>query len=274
MNDTSEVKLHFLDYWRVIKMRLGLIMLAFFLVMVTAGVTTYFLPREYFAKVSMEVKPDGSGPVSVFGSARAGYDPQFVATQFQILQKTEILYQVIDRLSLELELSPPGMKLPKQAIYARLRRMMSLQEARNTGFIEVGVYHTDAQLAANIANTIAVVYQDARMQDTAKSVNSGLQQLEEEVDKQRKLVSENSRIAARIRSEKGINDMNPEDFTSSPTKVERRMVANEGSVNEQRKIVAGLRVNMQQIEGLQPEELMEALRTLGIEEPTVARALQ
>ena len=51
MNDTNEVKLHFLDYWRTIKMRMGLILLTFFLVMVTAGVTTYFMPREYFSKV-------------------------------------------------------------------------------------------------------------------------------------------------------------------------------------------------------------------------------
>jgi capsular exopolysaccharide synthesis family protein len=274
MNDTSEVKLHFLDYWRVIKMRLGLIMLAFFLVMVTAGVTTYFLPREYFSKVSMEVKPDDSGPVRVFsGGSRVTYDPQFVATQFQILQKTEILYPVIDRLNLELELSPPGMKLPKQAIYAKLRRMMSLQEARNTGLIEIGVYHTDPQLAANIANTIAVIYQEARQTDTAKGVNRGLQQLEEEVDKQRKLVAELSRNAARIRAEKGINDIDPENFTSNPGKEDRRMIASEANVNAQRKTVAELRVNLEQIEGLKPEELMEALRTLGIEEPVVSRAL-
>ena len=89
MNDTNEVKLHFLDYWRVIKLRMGLILLTFFLVMVTAGVTTYFLPREYFSKVTMEVKQDNSGPISVFGSGmQRSYDPQFVATQFQILQKT------------------------------------------------------------------------------------------------------------------------------------------------------------------------------------------
>ena len=44
MNDASEVKLHFLDYWRIIKLRAGLIVLAFLLVMVTGGVTTYFVP--------------------------------------------------------------------------------------------------------------------------------------------------------------------------------------------------------------------------------------
>ena len=64
MNDASEVKLHFLYYWRIIKVRAGLIALAFLLVMVTAGVTTYFLPRQYFSKVTLEVKPDKSGPVS------------------------------------------------------------------------------------------------------------------------------------------------------------------------------------------------------------------
>lgn len=92
MNETNEVKLHFLDYWRTIKVRMGLILLTFFLVMVTAGVTTYFLPRQYLSKVRMEVKQDNSGPVSAFGgNTGKTFDPQFVATQFQILQTTEIL---------------------------------------------------------------------------------------------------------------------------------------------------------------------------------------
>src|SRR5258707_2201215 len=115
MNDSAEVKLHFLDYWRVIKLRMGLILLTFFLVVVTAGVTTYFLPKQYFSKVTMEVKPDNSGPVGVFGTqaGRPTYDPQFVATQFQILQKSEILYPVIAQLDLIKEFSPPGQRLPQ-----------------------------------------------------------------------------------------------------------------------------------------------------------------
>src|SRR6201990_3665186 len=106
MNESNEVKLHFLDYWRVIKLRMGLILLTFFLVMVTAGVTTYFLPKEYFSKVTMEVKLDNSGPITPFGvGSQRTYDPQFVATQFQILQKTEILYPVIEKLDLVKEFS-------------------------------------------------------------------------------------------------------------------------------------------------------------------------
>ncbi len=58
MTETSEVKLHFLDYWKVIKQRAGLITLVFLLVMVTAGITTYFMPRKYLAKVTMEIRSD------------------------------------------------------------------------------------------------------------------------------------------------------------------------------------------------------------------------
>src|SRR6187549_762670 len=88
MNEPSEVKLHFLDYWRVIKLRMGLIMLSFFLVMITAGVTTYFLPREYLSKVKMEVREDNAGSSQGdFGlRTQRVYNPAFVATQFQRLQ--------------------------------------------------------------------------------------------------------------------------------------------------------------------------------------------
>src|ERR1700691_2351096 len=182
MNDSNEVKLHFLDYWRVIKLRMGLILLTFFLVMVTAGVTTYFLPKEYFSKVTMEVKPDNSGTVDVFtsGQQRSSYDPQFVATQFQILQKTEILYPVIQQLDLIKEFSPPGQRLPLQDVYYRLRTSMKTTEVRNTGMIEIGLYDTDAQRAANIANAIAVVYQETRRADTEKDATNGLEQLHDD----------------------------------------------------------------------------------------------
>src|ERR1700722_1502421 len=110
MNEPSEVKLHFLDYWRVIKLRLGLILLVFFLVMVTAGVTIKFLPREYLSTVTMEVKQDNASPfkLGVGDIGQRNYDPQFVTTQFQILKKTEILYPVIEQLKLIEEFSPPG----------------------------------------------------------------------------------------------------------------------------------------------------------------------
>src|SRR4051812_24142503 len=134
MNEPSEVKLHFLDYWRVIKLRMGLILLAFFLVMITAGITTYFLPREYFSRVKMDVKEDNSGPVQLNGQqVQRGYNPNFVTLQFQVLQTTEILYPVIERLDLIKEFSPAGgPKLRQQEVFNILRGSMRMQEVRGT----------------------------------------------------------------------------------------------------------------------------------------------
>ena len=42
MAQHTEVKLHFLDYWRVIRIRWVLILLSFLLVLLTAAVVTYW----------------------------------------------------------------------------------------------------------------------------------------------------------------------------------------------------------------------------------------
>ncbi len=276
MNDTSEVKLHFLDYWRVIKLRLGLIMLAFFLVMITAGVTTYFLPREYYAKVTMEVKEDNTGPVQAFGSggSQRGYNQQFVTSQFNILQKTEILYPVIERLDLSKEFSPPGgARLPLQQVFLKLKKAMQLQEIRNTQLIEIGVYNTSPQLASNIANTIANIYKEKRISNTEQSVMAGLASLEEEVRKKAKEVEEAAAAAGRIRSEQGINDPDPDNYASTPTTDDQAIIQNANRANEQRSRVGMVTVQLQQIEKLQPEGLMEALRILDINDPTVLQNL-
>lgn len=278
MNDSSEVKLHFLDYWRVIKLRLGLIMLAFFLVMITAGVTTYFLPREYYSKATMEVKEDNSGPIRPFeqGGGRTSYNQQFVTTQFQVLQKAEILNPVIERLDLMKELSPPGgARLTPQQVILRLKRAMQLQEVRNTGLIEIGVFHTNNVLAANIANTIASVYQEKRQSGTEQSVNKSLAQLEEEVRKQSQVVMESSSEAQKLRMRLGINDPDPESNTPVLTPQAQLLSMDASKVNEQRNVVTQAKIQLDEIDRLQPEPeaLMRVLRILKIEDSTVMKNL-
>jgi len=271
MNDATEVKLHFLDYWRIIRARAGLITLTFLLVLITAGVTTYFLPREYFSKVSMEVKPDKQ-VIDVFNSQRgAGADPLFLPTQFQALQKTEILYPVIDRLKLLDTWSTEGRKLALQTVYLKLRKMMDLREVRNTTFVDIGIYSTDPQEAANIANTIAVVYQEKRLSDVERSIDKSLAQLREELEKQRKQVEEAAVEMTRIRDRDAIIDPDPENFSSVLNTADRNIVALEVQLNEQRLIVTRIKGELEQILKLQPEQLKDALRILNSEDPTVLK---
>jgi capsular exopolysaccharide synthesis family protein len=274
MNESNEVKLHFLDYWRVIKLRMGLILLTFFLVMVTAGVTTYFLPRQYFSRVRMEVKQDNSGPISPFSSAMTrGFDPQFVATQFQILQTTEILYPVIERLDLIKEFSPTGQRMAPQQVYFRLKKSMKLQEVRNTGLIDVGVYDTDRDRASNIANTIAVVYQERRRADLQKNVDRGLEQLQEEVNKQSKAVEAAGAEAAQFRTQGGIIDPDPDKEGSQIGHADTPVIFDEQQLREQRIKVGDVKLQLDLIQRLKPEELPTAFRMMNIDDPTVMKTL-
>ena len=274
MIETSEVKLHFLDYWRVVRVRAGLITLVFLLVMTTAGVTTYFLPRQYLAKVSMEVSPDSSKPLEVFGTASMRtYDPAFVATQFEILRKSEILYPVIRQLDLIGTFSGDGPKLPIQQVFNMLNGSLVLEEKRNTGIIEIGVYNQNAQLAANIANTIAGVYRESRMALLKDKLKRALDQFKDAVGDQDKKVKDEAKLAAQALQALGIVDNDPFNPSAPVTSPEFSKQSLETIVNDRRNKVDQTKAQIAEIEKLEPEGLMQALQILQIDNPTVSKTL-
>lgn len=274
MNDNTEVKLHFLDYWRVIKNRMGLILLTFFLVMVTSGVYVFFLPRQYYSRVTVEIKPDnnkGLDPINMGGMNRA--DPTFISTQFNILKKTEILYPVIQKLDLVSKLSPAGSPMSPSWVARVLEKSMNVQEQRNTTLIEVGIYNTDARLAADIANTIATTYRDKRIDDLKKNVDQTLAEMRDELDNKRTDVKNLFAEAAKIRTEESIIDADPENSNALVSLSEKPLFMTEQTVVEKRTLVDQLRNTLTRIEELKPEELLEALRTLNIDDPTMLKTL-
>jgi uncharacterized protein involved in exopolysaccharide biosynthesis len=112
MAQTEEAKLHFLDYWRVIRVRWVLILLAFLLVVLTAAVVTYFQPREFQSSVFIEVRSTAQN-MRIFGGGDPNmpvHDPQLAPTVFQIIQRTGILYPVIEDLKLQDKWSKNGQR--------------------------------------------------------------------------------------------------------------------------------------------------------------------
>ncbi len=276
MNDSSEVNLHFLDYWRVLKYRWPFVLIAFLFVTAIAGVTCYFLPREYFSSVTMEVKPDNTG-MQIFtndNGLRMTGERSLAPTQFQIIQSKEVLYPVIENLRLTETWAPAGQRIPMEQAYFILRKKLGKsQEVRNTDMINIGVFSTDPREAADIANTIAKIYQDRRRADQLNQVKQGLAQLEEEVVKKRKDVDDDQAEVHRIRIEEGIVDLNPENLESSESSARTAVTQYEGQVNEHKIRIAELRSQLEQTDKLKPEELMTALRTLNIEDATVSKIL-
>ncbi|MEI6560827.1 MAG: polysaccharide biosynthesis tyrosine autokinase [Verrucomicrobiota bacterium] len=277
MNDTSEVKLHFLDYWRVIRVRWAILVITFLLVMVTAGVTCFFLPRQYYSRVMMEVKPDDTS-LKVFDSGtpfRAQRDPTLQPTQFQIIQSKEILYPVIDNLKLVEVWSAQegGNILPKEEVYATLLNRLVLNTIRGTDMIEIGAYSTDRVEAANIANMVAVVYQKVRRDDQMQLRDSALAQLREEVASQRKNVEATQVEMQKIRLREGIYDPNPETVDVTQLAASSIVPEDERQKNELKTRIGELHIQLEQTAKLKPEELMTALTTLNIQDPTISKIL-
>jgi polysaccharide biosynthesis transport protein len=116
MENPQDSKLHFLDYWRVIRVRLGLVILVFLLVVIAAGVTTYLLPRKYKSFATIELEPDMT-PVRIFENEaprQTANDPKFTQTQFQIIMRKGVLYPVVDRLDLRKKWGSNTEPLPRE----------------------------------------------------------------------------------------------------------------------------------------------------------------
>ena len=262
----GEIKLHLLDYWRVIRVRLPLITLIFLLVVITAGVATYLTPRQYQSSVTMEVKQNTK--IHIFnGDSGDHIDPTFTTTQFQIIQHKEVLYPVIDSMKLMQKWEMHS----KELAYMQLRRMLTVTEVRNTDLIQISVLDKDRQEAADLANTIAVEYQRKRIDEQQSWVARSLVQLEDEVDKQREKTQELQDAMTKIRLDGGIVDVNPDSESDVKTGEDNSVLSVEQQVSDMRIKVSTLQSKVQQLQGMSDEQIMRSLKEFEVDDPTITQ---
>jgi len=270
-SDSSELKLHFLDYWRVIRVRLPLIILVFLLVLITAGVYTYFTTKKYRSTATMQIKQtDTTMTVFQNGGANGDHtDARFIPTQFKIMEQKEMLYPVIDALGLQQKWGINS----KEICYNIIRNMMQLIEIRNTELVTISVLSPDKKEAMEIANAIAEEYQRKRIADQQQWVNKSLSQLQDEVDKQRKRVDDLRAEMSRIRLESGIVDLSPEGVEDSVSTETQVLSSVEQQVSSERLKVASLRAKYEQISQMTDDQIMKSIAALEINDSTILKVL-
>ncbi len=274
MNTAQEAKLHFLDYWRVIRIRLGLVALIFLLVVITVGVTTFLMPKEYLSFATIEVEPD-MNTLRIFANSSATEvnDPKFTQTQFQIITRKGVLYPVIQRLDLQKRWARQGEPLSLEAAFNKLHSMLQLAEVRNTNLIQISVYSTDPQESALLANTIAQQYMEQRISESQTIISKGLDQLRDEVAQKEHAVSDAYTKASRLRTEAGIIDPNPDSFDSSGRVEDSSVLSNQEKVNDSRSQIATLRSRVEALDRLKSDDLMRAAGQLNLNDPIVEEKL-
>src|SRR4051812_35314499 len=96
----QETKLHFLDYWRIIRIRKTVILAVFLLVVITATLVTFILPEAYSSTARIKVDRDVSNVSFENGrTVNMGVDPYFIQTEFETIQSERVLAKVIQDLN-------------------------------------------------------------------------------------------------------------------------------------------------------------------------------
>src|SRR5262245_18060759 len=101
----QEAKLHFLDYWRIIRIRKTVILAVFLLVVITATLVTLILPEQFSSTARIKVQRDASDVAGLNESRMmvGTYDPYFIQTEFETIQSEAVLGRVIQELKLNEE---------------------------------------------------------------------------------------------------------------------------------------------------------------------------
>src|SRR5436190_22832933 len=132
----QEAKLHFLDYWRIIRIRKTVILAVFLLVVITATLVTFILPESFSSTARIKIERDQSDiPGLTERSFGGSYDPYFIQTEFEVIQSELILGKVVQQLDLGKEWGKKyanGETLKPTETITLLKSRMDLRPVRNT----------------------------------------------------------------------------------------------------------------------------------------------
>jgi polysaccharide biosynthesis transport protein len=207
-----ESKLHFLDYWRVIRIRKAIIITVFLITAIIATAVTFILPESYAStcrvKVENEMGADiGAG--TAMTAINSPYDPYFIQTTFEIMQSQIVLSNVITTLNLNTKWGEKffnGEVLKTMETMEILKNRMSLAPVKNTKLIAITVYSDDAKEAALLANSIADAYKNYRFETRRQTTAKGIEVLETQFNDGSNRIQMVQQKIDKLRLELGITD--------------------------------------------------------------------
>src|ERR1700692_3383265 len=98
MSTPQEAKLHFLDYWRIIRIRKTVILAVFLLVVITATVVTFILQELFVGTARINIQKESTDIASMTAPNfnPSSVDPYFIQTEFEVMQSQVLLTKVVE----------------------------------------------------------------------------------------------------------------------------------------------------------------------------------
>lgn len=276
MNDAGhEMQRQALDSWQVIRNRVGLISLAFFLVFATAAIITYIMPRKYRGRVEMKIERM-TNKVQVFSRGAdeiMAPSDVVIKNEFESITKPETLYPVVDKLDLQGRWSVPT----RQAALAKLRSNLDTQSSVRSDFVVIEYYDQDPALAAEIANAVSSSYMTQRIDIDSRQKREALERMGNQIAEQ-----EHLRDQARLKMQEAkkkagiVGDWMPGGGPSiTPgatiqTSEDSMVVSREQALLQADLEVQSLSAEMEQLSSLSADDLVARASGLRLDNPNVA----
>jgi capsular exopolysaccharide synthesis family protein len=265
-----EASLHFLDYWRIIRIRKTVIISVFLLIAITATVVTFILPESYSSTARIEINSDVLDIPGMNGmqSPYAPYDPYLIQTEFEIMQSEKVLGRVIGALDLNNKWGNKyngNVPLKTEDTMQLLKQRMNLSPERNTKLVDITVYSEDKDEAARLANGIAQAYQDYRLDLRSTNTFKGIAVLMNELQTQEDSITAVQSNVDQLRKDLKIVDADPNTFGPSPTLTQEQLQHYKDQQIEQEKDFTKMSVQLTELQSLQatnPADLRDVLPTM------------
>lgn len=223
----QDSKLHFLDYWRIIRIRKTVILAVFLLVVLTTTVVTLLLKPTYGSTVRIAIEKNSSDIAPLLGiQATMQYDPYWIQTEFEKIQSKVVLHRVIERLELNKVWAERynADTLTTNETYLILQRLIEVNQFRNTSIIEITAYSEERDEAAEIANEIASQYQEVRLENQLGMSQNGIKALDKQLKEQQELVRQQQETVDDLRESLGIADIYSPEGSSIASTIETQTV--------------------------------------------------
>jgi capsular exopolysaccharide synthesis family protein len=263
----QETRLHFLDYWRIIRIRKAIIITVFLITAIVATAVTFLLPESYASTARIRIEPDTISDIRGVGGEMpyASYDPYFIQTEFEIIQDRVVLGKVIEALNLNVEWGKKyfgGETLKTPETMEFLKRRMSLMPVRNTKLIGITVYSEDKNDAARLANAIAEAYRNYRLNLRKQLTLNGIKVLEDQFKSEGEQIQAVQTNVDNLRKELSVNDSDPNSIYPTAT-LSQEQVRNYNAMRlEGETRYMKLEKQLTQLQALNTDKLRDVLPTL------------
>jgi capsular exopolysaccharide synthesis family protein len=263
----QEARLHFLDYWRIIRIRKAIIITVFLITAIVATAVTFLLPESYASTARIRIEPDTISDIRGVGGETpyAGYDPYFIQTEFEIIQDRVVLGKVIEALNLNVEWGKKyfgGETLKTPETMEFLKRRMSLMPVRNTKLIGITVYSEDKNDAARLANAIAEAYRSYRINLRRQLTLNGIKVLEDQFQSEAEQIQAVQTNVDNLRKELSVNDSDPNSMNPTATLSQEQLRNYNAMRLEGETRYMKLEKQLTQLQALNTDKLRDVLPTV------------